>query len=367
MGSHPPLVWRHISQSNRAQKRTLFTLFVAFFIMFLIYQLPFYPPFRSLTIPPAPSDEEQPLRHTTRDTRETERIEMKEYLSERARAFQARLRSTAKGKHGAKNMTREEAREALDFMFSSEVDPLQISAFLTAMRFKGSTTEELLGFQDAIRDHSIQINPKVEYLLNTNGPYDGRVRSLHLSLAASLVASAAGVPVIMHSSDDLPPKRGVTTAHVLEALGIPAFLDPKAVEKRIETHGFGFLHAYRYNFGVERMRPIREKLIYRSFIHTSEVLSNPGNAKLSMVGAAHDTFLDRFADVQSGMGMEHVLVVQGLDGGDELPLKAITGIEIRNGKKDKIILDPENYGIAHKQHTPVKSAEETADIILATF
>ncbi len=292
---------------------------------------------------------------------------MKEFQSEKARTFQTRLRNTAKGKHGAKNMTREEAREALDFIFSSEVDPLQISAFLTAMRFKGSTADELLGFQDSIRDHSVQIHPKVENLLNSNGPYDGRVRSLHLSFASSVLAAAAGVPVIMHSSDDLPPKKGVTTAHVLEALGIPAFLEPSMVEKRIEKQGFGFLHAYRYNFGVERLRPIREKLIYRSFIHTSEVLSNPGNAERSIVGAAHDTFLDRFADVQSNMGMKHVLVVQGLDGGDELPLKTTPAIEVKEGRKEKVILDPENYGLSHQKHTPCANAEETAELIYETL
>ena len=256
---------------------------------------------------------------------------MKDFTSEQGLKFRYILRDVAKGKRGARELTREEAAEALAFLFSDERDGAQVGAFLTAMRFKGATLGEYLGFFDAIYASSDIIRPDVPNLLNANGPYDGRKHFLQLSPAAAILASAAGVPMLLHSSDGLPPKNGVTSGKVLEALGIPAYQEPERVRRNIEERGFGFLHARVYCHGIERLRPVREMLFYRSLLHSCEVMINPGDAKRSIIGAAHASFLERFLEVQVAQGAEHVLAVEGLDGADELPLQPPPVAESRDG------------------------------------
>lgn len=285
--------------------------------------------------------------------------------SEAGERFRKRLIATAKGRHGAKEMSREEAREALLFLMSAEAEPVQVGAFLTAMRFKGAKVEEMKGFLDAMEETATLIAPRVEGLLNCNGPYDGRKKSLHLGVAAAIVTAAAGVPVVMHSNTGLPPKDGVTTARVLEALAVPAFREPEQVQRDIEELGFGHLHAGRYLHGVERLKPLRQTIFYRTFLHACEVMLNPAGAAYSLVGAAHASFLQRFASAPGGRGMKRVMAVQGLDGCDELPLQPIAVAEYADGKVSEYTLDPGEFGLECRDHHPCQSPVETADITRA--
>jgi anthranilate phosphoribosyltransferase len=292
---------------------------------------------------------------------------MQDFSSEAGRKFRSRLIATAKGRHGAKDMTREQAREALNFLFSAEANPVQIGAFLTAMRFKGAKIEEMHGFLDAMEGAATLIQPKVENLINCNGPYDGRKKALNLSVPAAIVTAAAGVPVILHSNTGLTPKNGVTNARMLEALGIAAAREPKAVENDIEQKGFGHMHAARYLHGVERLKPHRQVMFYRSFLHTCEVVLNPARAKRSLVGAAHEHFLERFATVAGERGQELVIAVQGLDGGDELPLAPTPAAEFRDGKIEHYTLAPSDYGLGEKTHHPCDESKETLSSVEATL
>ncbi|MEJ2463755.1 MAG: anthranilate phosphoribosyltransferase [Candidatus Thiodiazotropha sp.] len=292
---------------------------------------------------------------------------MQQFSSAAGEAFRLRLIATAKGSHGAKDMSRDEAREALTFLMSSEAHPAQVGAFLTAMRFKGARVEEMKGFLDAMEAHASLITPKVTGLLNCNGPYDGRKNALHLSLAAAIVVAAAGVPVVMHSNTGLPPKDGVTTARLLEALGIPAYREPSQVAREIEEKGFGHLHASRYLHGVERLKPIRQTLFYRSFLHACEVMLNPAGADYSMIGAAHKGFLERFARAAGERGQKRVLAVQGLDGCDELPMQPVSAVEYVEGDVRLTTLDPADYGLSHREHHTCESPETTARMVERTL
>ncbi len=285
---------------------------------------------------------------------------MQDFSSEAGQKFQARLIATAKGRHGAKDMSREEAREALSFLFSAEADPVQIGAFLTAMRFKGTKVEEMKGFLDAMEAAATLIEPKVDNLINCNGPYDGRKKALNLSVPAAIVAAAAGVPVILHSNTGLPPKYGVTNARMLEAMGIAAAGEPSVVQSNIEQKGLGHLYAPCYLHGVERLKPYRQLLFYRSFLHACEVMLNPAGARRSLIGAAHESFLERFATAAGERGQERVMAVQGLDGGDELPLAPTAVVEYRAGKIERYTLAPSDFGLSEKPHHPCEEPAKAA-------
>lgn len=285
---------------------------------------------------------------------------MQDYFSEAGEGFRKRLIATAKGRHGAKDMSREQAREALAFLLSAEAHPVQVGAFLTAMRFKTARAEEMMGFLDAMEQTATRIAPRVEGLVNCNGPYDGRKKALNLSVPAAILTAAAGVPVVLHSNTGLPPKDGVTNARLLEALGIAAAREPESVERDIELKGLGHLHAARYLHGVERLKPLRQLLFYRSFLHACEVMLNPAGAKRSLIGAAHKSFLERFANAAGERGQERVMVVQGLDGGDELPLAPTAVAEYHGGVIEKYTLAPGDFGIAERPHHPCEEPAETA-------
>ncbi len=292
---------------------------------------------------------------------------MSEHSSEAGEQFRKRLIVTAKGRHSAKDMSRQEAKEALEFLISAAAHPAQVGAFLTAMRFKGSTVEEMTGFLDAMEGTATLISPKVKGLLNCNGPYDGRKQALNLSVAAAIVTSAAGVPVVLHSDTGLPPKDGVTNARVLEAMGVEADREPGLVEQEVERKGFGHLHANRYLHGVGRLKPIRQVLFYRSFLHACEVMLNPAGAKCSLIGAAHDTFLERFAMAAGQRGQTRVLAIQGLDGGDELPLAPTLVADYQAGELTRYILAPTDFGLGEAPHHRCESPSETARRTEATL
>ncbi|AKH19223.1 anthranilate phosphoribosyltransferase [Sedimenticola thiotaurini] len=290
---------------------------------------------------------------------------MQKFSSDAGERFRKRLILTAKGRHGARDMTREQAREALRFIFSNEAHPAQIGAFLTAMRFKGTKVEEMKGFLDAMEEAATLIAPGVEGLVNCNGPYDGRKKALNLSVPAAIVAAAAGVPVVLHSNTGLPPKDGVTSARLLEALGIAAAREPEQVARDIERKGFGHLHASRYLHGVERLKPYRQVLFYRSFLHACEVMLNPAGAQRTLIGAAHESFLERFATAAGERGQQRVLVVQGVDGSDELPLAPTPVVEYCEGRIEKYTLAPGDFGLQEKKHHPCLAPVESAVLIEA--
>ncbi|MEW7977328.1 MAG: anthranilate phosphoribosyltransferase [Candidatus Sedimenticola endophacoides] len=292
---------------------------------------------------------------------------MQSFSSDAGERFRKRLIATAKGRHGARDMTREQAREALAFLFSDEAHPVQIGAFLTAMRFKGTRVEEMMGFLDAMESAATLIEPAARGLINCNGPYDGRKKALNLSVPAAIAAAAAGVPVVLHSNSGLPPKDGVTNARLLEALGVPAAREPDQVCSDIERMGFGHLHASRYLHGVERLKPLRQSLFYRSFLHACEVMLNPARARRSLIGAAHESFLERFAQAAGTRGQERVLVVQGLDGGDELPLAPTPVAEYHEGRIEKYTLAPGDFGLKEAKHHPCETPAQSAALVEAAL
>ncbi len=113
---------------------------------------------------------------------------------------------------------------------------------------------------------------------------------------------------------------------------------------------------------MERLKPIRQVLFYRSFLHACEVMLNPAGARVSLIGAAHESFLERFATAAGERGQDRVMVVQGLDGGDELPLAPVAVADYQQGGVGKYTLAPGDYGLAEAAHHPCETPAETAHL-----
>src|SRR6266516_6249469 len=132
---------------------------------------------------------------------------------ERMRFF---LREIGQGPRAGRDLTRDEAREAMSLILSQQATPAQAGGFLLVQRYKGESPDELIGFAEAVRATARTIAPNVEGLLDIGSPYDGRKKSIVVSPASAIVAAAAGVPIVMHGEKRIGPKFGVPIGDVLE-------------------------------------------------------------------------------------------------------------------------------------------------------
>jgi len=235
---------------------------------------------------------------------------------ERMRLF---LREIGQGPRAGRDLTRDEAREAMSLILSQQATPAQAGGFLLLQRYKGESTEELVGFAQAVRAGARTIAPKVEGLLDIGSPYDGRKRSIVVSPASALVAAAAGVPVVMHGEKGIGPKFGVPIGDVLEALGIDIDGEPEEIERSIENTGAGFMRQSRFVPQVFAIRELRTEIALRSCLSTVEKIYSLAGASYSLIGLTHLPYAEKMLAAAREMGFRRLMIVQGIEGNEDAP------------------------------------------------
>lgn len=277
------------------------------------------------------------------------------------------LKAVAKGRHGSRELGREEAAYAMGCILDGTENDARVAAFLTAMRYKGATAEELTGFLDGMkcRYRTSQIN--LPGLVDSGGAYDGRSRTLHMSLAGTIIACAAGCRVVTHSGSDLPPKKGVTTGDVLEALGISGKCSVKEAVGMLENTGFAFIHESIYLPEMERLREIRNSLGFRNFVNTCEMSANPLGARIQLISVAHEHFMERVAEGALALGVRRALAINGVESSDEVPLKQTRAVLLDNGEIREIVLDPAECGLPYLKPEPFGDAEKSGKAVRAAI
>jgi len=235
---------------------------------------------------------------------------------ERMRFF---LREIGQGPRAGRDLTREEAHEAMSLILSRQATPAQAGGFLLVQRYKGESPDELAGFAEAVRAGARTIEPKVEGLLDIGSPYDGRKKSIVVSPASALVVAAAGVPVVMHGEKAIGPKFGVPIGDVLEALGIDIDGAPEEVERSIEGTGVGFMRQSRFVPQVFALRELRTEIALRTCLSTVEKIYNLAGASYSLLGLSHLPYAEKMLAAASEMGFRRVMIVQGIEGNEDAP------------------------------------------------
>jgi anthranilate phosphoribosyltransferase len=220
--------------------------------------------------------------------------------------------------HG-RSLTREEARFALEAIMDGVATPAQAGALLLLQRYRGESPDELLGYADAVRVRMRPFRPPVEGLLDVGSPYDGRTKHVVVSPAASVVAAAAGAFIVMHGEPDMGPKRGIAIGAVLAELGVDTDLEPDAVARGIESCGLGYVRQARIVPDLHALMPMRAELGLRTPLHMVEKVFGPGDAPYRIIGIAHMPYLKLLAPVMMGLGCERTLVVQGMEGHEDVP------------------------------------------------
>ncbi|MGD8428057.1 MAG: anthranilate phosphoribosyltransferase [Balneolaceae bacterium] len=221
------------------------------------------------------------------------------------------------------------AEQALRLIIKGEVENEQIASFLTAMRAKGETTEELTSFVRVMREAAIKPEVNIEGavdLCGTGGDHSG---TFNISTAAMFVVAGAGVPVLKHGNRSVSSKSG--SADVLETLGAVATLGKEQVEEVFNNTGMAFMFAPNFHPAMKYVMPARRNMGIRTFFNILGPLLNPAGVKRQMVGAYSREVAAQIARIMANLDTEFAYSVNAHDGLDEVSLSAQSEIfELNN-------------------------------------
>jgi anthranilate phosphoribosyltransferase len=246
-----------------------------------------------------------------------------------------------------RDLTAHEAGTALGEVLAGTATPAQIAAFITALRIKGETVEEMTGLVRTMLAHAEPVPLSAPGdVVDTCGTGGDRSRSINVSTLAALVVAGAGAKVCKHGGRAASSAAG--SADVLEALGVVIDLGPTGVARCIDEAGIGFCFAPRFHPAMRFAIPVRRELGVATVFNFLGPLANPARARLQVVGVSDPAMADKMLGVLVANGCRRAMVVHGADGLDELtttgPSTVLDGgadAEVR-----RYTVDPSELGLA---------------------
>lgn len=259
-------------------------------------------------------------------------------------SMQALIAKIAKGPKASKDLTWEESKQAIKALIEGDATPVQVGAFLVAMRFKMESVTELAAFTAAARHYVPPLPVSRDLPLVDVPSYAGKRDTFHALIAASIVAAAAGAAVLMHGYDGIPGRPG--SAGVLKALGIPIDLEPKAAAEEVNKKRFAYLDIGLYHPPVYRFLEMRQELGVRTVFHPIARLLNPARATAQVVGLSHPPHFEKTAEALRMLGAPRALVVRGVEGDPELSASMATRVlELRDERITPLGISPKDFGL----------------------
>ena len=223
-----------------------------------------------------------------------------------------------------RDLSREQAASLMREIMEGRVTPSQTGALLTALRMKGETTEEITGFTETMRAYATKVPTSRQPLVDTCGTGGDRSFTFNISTTAAFVVAGAGVAVAKHGNRSASSHCG--SADVLEALGVWIEAPPEWVGHCIDEIGIGFLFARQLHGAMKHVAPTRMELRFRTVFNLLGPLTNPAGARRQVMGVFDKKWVEPLAHTFLNLGAEHVLVVAGSDGLDEITLDGDTEV-----------------------------------------
>ena len=237
----------------------------------------------------------------------------------------------------------DQAAAVMRQIMQGEATPAQLGAFLTALRLKGESTEEIAGMAAAMREFSLKVRVEGTVVDSVGTGGDGS-NTFNISTAAALVAAGAGVRIAKHGNRAASGNCGA--ADVLEALGVCIELPPGGVEHCITEGGIGFMFAQAFHPSMRYAGPVRREIGIRTVFNILGPLTNPAAAQRQLIGVAFPQLGGKMAEVMRVLGSERTLVVHGSGGLDEIALDGDTTVwELRDGKVATWTFNPKSLGL----------------------
>lgn len=263
------------------------------------------------------------------------------------------------------HLTEAEMAQSMGEIMDGKATQAQIGAFLTGLRMKGETVEEITGAAVAMRQKALSIKapPGTLDTCGTGGDMSG---SFNVSTLAAIVVSSAGVPVAKHGNRSVSSATG--SADVLEALGVKIDLSPEKVERCLFETGFGFLFAPLFHPAMKCAVGPRKEIGFRTIFNILGPLTNPANARRQVMGVFTGKLTRPLAEVLGRLGAEDAMVVHGEDGLDEISICDGTMVSrYRGDKVEDFIISPEDFGLARADLKDIQGGgkDENARIALA--
>ena len=241
-----------------------------------------------------------------------------------------------------------EAERALEEIMSGAASPEVTSALLTALRVRGESVGEIVGFARAMRRFASRVEAPDD-VVDTCGTGGDAKGTINVSTAAAFVARGAGVTIAKHGNRAATSLAG--SADVLEALGAEIDLGPGEVGHCIRESGVGFMFARTHHPAMRHVVPVRAELPFRTIFNLLGPLTNPAGARRQLVGVFGAGYVRPMAEALGQLGAEKALVVHGRDGLDEITVTGPTLVaEVSGGEVSEYELSPEDLGLA--RHDP---------------
>jgi anthranilate phosphoribosyltransferase len=242
------------------------------------------------------------------------------------------------------DLTREETRETMNSIMQGQATDAQIASFLTAMRMKGETVAEISGAAEAMASNAEPFNISIENVVDTCGTGGDNLHTFNISTTAAFIAAGAGVKIAKHGNRSVSSKCG--SADILKSLGVNIDISIERFVEIFNSIGLAFLFAPNYHKAMRHAIGPRKELGIRTIFNILGPLTNPAKTKRQVIGVFNKDLCDTMANVMKELGAEHVLIVHGHNGLDELTTTGETFIsELKNGKVTSCSIHPEDFGI----------------------
>ncbi len=262
-----------------------------------------------------------------------------------------------------KSLTSEDASKVMEEIMQGEATPAQFGAFVTALRLKGETVDEIVGLARTMRARAIPVTID-GLVVDTCGTGGDGSSTFNISTTAAFVAAGAGLKVAKHGNRAMSSQCG--SADVLEALGIKIDLTAEQVQKCLEEVGIGFMFAPSFHPAMKYAAVPRREIGIRTIFNILGPLTNPAGAKAQVLGVAEDSLVEKMAQALHQLGCQHALVVHGEDGLDEITVSGKTHVcEMKGGHFINYSIHPDDIGLSSADSSSLKggSARENAELL----
>lgn len=237
-----------------------------------------------------------------------------------------------------------------------EISPVLIAAIITGLRVKKETIEEIAAAAQVMRELATKVDVSDDaHLVDTCGTGGDAAHTFNISTTSAFVAAAAGARVAKHGGRSVSSKSG--SADVLEALGVNLNQTPQQVAQSIHEIGVGFMFAPNYHAAMKHAAPVRRELGIKTLFNILGPLTNPAGAKRQVLGVFNDNLVGTLAHVLKQLGSQHVLIVHGKDGLDEITITGETDIgELKSGRVEIYTIRPEDFKLTT---SPIEAIQVT--------
>jgi anthranilate phosphoribosyltransferase len=260
-------------------------------------------------------------------------------------------------------LTENEAYEAMKAIMSGEATASQIASFLSILRLRGETVDELTGMVKGMQSRMMTVQYD-EDVIDTCGTGGDKASTFNISTAAAIVASSLGIKVAKHGNRAVSSKSG--SADVLEELQIDIQTTPEEAKKALHERGLAFLFAPLYHSAMKHAAIPRKEIGFRTVFNLLGPMANPAKCKRQVIGVYSTNYAEKMARTLKKLGSEHVVLVTGRDGLDECSIAAPTDVvELKDGNIHRFVITPEDVGLARGKLSDiqVRTVRESAQLL----